>query len=190
MKRWTEARPQGARRGGFTLLEVLAAVAILGIWFSVLASIAIQGQRSEGENERRARASLIADRALLELELGFAQNDFPGESVDQFEEDEFLIEVESMPLANLDLVDMDEAFVALLQGDLAGLTVDFQAVRVNVKWTEGHEEKSVTRLTYAWDSTRLAEALEKADAENGGAGGSQGGDGDEGGLGELGGRSP
>ena len=35
---------------GFTLLEVLAAVAILGIWFTVLANVAIQGLRAEGEN--------------------------------------------------------------------------------------------------------------------------------------------
>ena len=36
MKKSTDAR-------GFTLLEVLAAVAILGMWFSVLAGVAIQG---------------------------------------------------------------------------------------------------------------------------------------------------
>ena len=51
---------------GFTLLEVLAAVAILGIWFVVLASVGIQGLRAEGTNERRIRASLLADTILSE----------------------------------------------------------------------------------------------------------------------------
>ena len=61
-----ERKPSRARRGhaGFTLIEVLAAVALLGILYSVLARVAIEGLRAEGESERRLEASLLADERL------------------------------------------------------------------------------------------------------------------------------
>ncbi len=56
-------------RAGFTLLEVLGAVAILGISYAVLVTVAIQGARAIGESQRRLDASLIADVQLTEIEL-------------------------------------------------------------------------------------------------------------------------
>jgi len=50
----------------FTLLEVMAAVALLGILYTVLARVAIEGLRAEGESERRLEASLLADSRLSE----------------------------------------------------------------------------------------------------------------------------
>ena len=55
-------------RLGFTLLEVLGAVAVLGIWYFVLATIATDGLLKEGQSLRKLRAGLIADRMLAELE--------------------------------------------------------------------------------------------------------------------------
>ncbi len=53
----------------FTLLEVLAAVAILGIVYVVLADVAMQGLFAEGRAKRRLEASLKADLHLSELEV-------------------------------------------------------------------------------------------------------------------------
>jgi prepilin-type N-terminal cleavage/methylation domain-containing protein len=157
MKNTTE--PRTRRSHGFTLLEVLAAVAILGIWFSVLANAAIMGQRKEGENERRIRASLIADRVLSDLELGFGAGEFPVETSEEFEEDEFTVSVEPQPFSEIELESLDEELELLLVEDFAGLMTDLHAFEVRVTWTEGTGEKQVTRLTYAWDSTNLYEQL-------------------------------
>ncbi|MFB3118027.1 MAG: prepilin-type N-terminal cleavage/methylation domain-containing protein, partial [Myxococcota bacterium] len=50
--------------GGFTLIEVLGAVAILAILYTTLATVAIRGLRSEGESRRMLEASLLADWQL------------------------------------------------------------------------------------------------------------------------------
>ena len=54
------------RRGGFSLFEVLAAVAILALTVTMLARGAIQGMGYEGDASRRFTASLIADQLLFE----------------------------------------------------------------------------------------------------------------------------
>jgi len=60
------------RRRAFSLLEVLAAVAILGIVYMFLASVTIEGLRSEGQSEQRLRAALLADLRLAEHEAAMA----------------------------------------------------------------------------------------------------------------------
>jgi prepilin-type N-terminal cleavage/methylation domain-containing protein len=154
MKKSTESRV-----AAFTLLEVLAAVAILGIWFAVLANVAIQGVRAEGVNERRIRASLIADRVITDLEIGFDFEEMPGESADVQEEDEFTITVEQLPLSGAEFAEVDEELMGLLEGDLASLAADVYTVSVRVTWTEGVDEESVHRTTYVWDMGPLREAL-------------------------------
>ena len=58
-------RPRSGRRlQAFTMLEVLAAVSVLAIVYLVLANVAIEGLRAEGESMRRLEASLIADELL------------------------------------------------------------------------------------------------------------------------------
>ena len=63
----TNARRLEPARGGFTLIEVLAAVALLGILYAVLARVAIEGLRAEGDSERRLEASLLADERVNDL---------------------------------------------------------------------------------------------------------------------------
>jgi len=163
MKRSTELRQ---RDRGFTLLEVLAAVAILGIWFSVLASVAIQGQRAEGENERRIRASLLADEVLMELEIGIEELVFPDETDEEFESDEFLVHIETQLLAEMGLGEADAALQAILEGDLSEIALDIHAILITVSWSEGHGERTVERLSYYFDSTRLSEILENLSDPN------------------------
>src|SRR5262245_6171651 len=67
----------GGLQAGLTLLEVLGAVALLAILYTVLAGNAIQGLRSEGESRRRLEASLLADERLAEIELALASGAAP-----------------------------------------------------------------------------------------------------------------
>jgi prepilin-type N-terminal cleavage/methylation domain-containing protein len=89
-----------ARRGAraFTLLEVLAAVAVFGLVYVVVARAAIEGLGVEGDAGRRLRASLLADRVLGELETGIASGVAPPPGRSQLEEDDFQVQVEVAPL--------------------------------------------------------------------------------------------
>ena len=57
------------RAGGFTLIEVVGAVAIVGIVFLILSTATFSGIAAEGTAHRRLEASLVADDALAEVEL-------------------------------------------------------------------------------------------------------------------------
>ncbi len=82
-------------RAGFSLIEVLGAVAILGVSYVMLATLAIQGMQITGESQRRLRASLLADELLAEYELAAAIGQPIEVTEDEGEEDGFktLIEV-------------------------------------------------------------------------------------------------
>jgi len=90
-----------ARRAGFTLLEVLAAVAVLGLVYSVLATAAIQGLRAEGDAGRRFRASLLADQRITEVEAQVAAGQTPeiGETEARAEEFTVRTVVKALDLA-------------------------------------------------------------------------------------------
>ena len=58
-----------SRTDGFTLIEVVGAVAIVGIVFLILSTATFRGIAAEGKAHRRLEASLVADEALAEVEL-------------------------------------------------------------------------------------------------------------------------
>ncbi|MEE3332585.1 MAG: prepilin-type N-terminal cleavage/methylation domain-containing protein [Myxococcota bacterium] len=66
----TKAETQHLRhkRGGFTMVEVVAAVAILGIWFTLLVTLVSDGVASETTSHIRLEASLLADEVLADAE--------------------------------------------------------------------------------------------------------------------------
>lgn len=155
---------------GFTLFEVLAGVAILGILYVVLANIAISGARFEGESKRRLRAALLADQALGDLERGFALGAAPPVGSNESEEDDFTIatEVRAFDLAG---------FAATLTGSEdpkassgaqapALLTVPAQGpppileIEVVVGWIEGNTPLEIRRLTYGFDINAAGGLLE------------------------------
>jgi len=173
VKNPTERGHRPARESAFTLLEVLAAVAILGLWFAVLANVAIQGLRSEGQNERRIRASLIADRVLTDVELGFDLGELPGENVDVQEEEEFTIEVEQLPITGLELAGAEGELTGLLETEAQGVTADLYTVHVRVSWIEGAQEQAVHRTTYVWDMGPLMEQLGQLPSDEEGAEGDE-----------------
>ena len=74
--------------GGFTLIEVLGAVAVLAILYTTLATVAMQGLRSEGESRRMLEASLLADWELSEFELELETGAAPEIGITRSEEED------------------------------------------------------------------------------------------------------
>jgi len=159
------ARAGAGLTGGFTLLEVLAGVLVLGILYTVLATAAIQGLQSEGRDRRRAEASLLADRSLAELESRLAMGVLLENETRELDEPPYRITIEVVP----------EDVVAMLPqevreqtgvddpGELATLLVTdegesrIQRISVTVSWEEGFETASTARTTYGFDKTGLAD---------------------------------
>jgi prepilin-type N-terminal cleavage/methylation domain-containing protein len=178
---------------GFTLLEVLAAVAILGIWYVILAAVAIQGLRAQGESYRRLEASFLADEAIADLEAGLTSGRAPKEDTQEYERDDYSIKIEVLPYA-LDVPELEAStgdsrseplelagagVTNLLGGAGASGESPLRSVHVEVTWPEGNDERSVIRETYAFDleSVRpelaaLEETLVEAAGEDTGAAGS------------------
>jgi prepilin-type N-terminal cleavage/methylation domain-containing protein len=84
-------------RDGFTLLEVLAAVAVLALVYTALAQAAMQGLSHEGDASRRLHASLLADQALAEIEGQLAVGAAPPAGLTEAEQEEFAIRIEVRP---------------------------------------------------------------------------------------------
>jgi prepilin-type N-terminal cleavage/methylation domain-containing protein len=140
------------RSAAFTLLEVLAAVAIMGIWYTVIATGALYGLRSEGENLRRIRASLVADEYLAEIESTMAlAGPLPLREEEIEDEDEGL----SIRITVSEFVPEGEEPVdgleGLISGEQKGMLEFLRAIRVEVAWQEGLEEHTVERETFAFD---------------------------------------
>jgi prepilin-type N-terminal cleavage/methylation domain-containing protein len=158
------------RRQGFTLFEVLAAVAILALSVTLLARGAIQGMGYEGDASRRLAASLIADQLLFEVESGLAAGAIPEVGRQESEnsnDDEFtrVVEVAPLELATLGMADLflppgEESGTAPARGSTP--LPDLLLVTVRVSWEVGLVEQAVTRTSFAYDATAAIEALAAA----------------------------
>lgn len=153
------------RERGFTLLEVLAAVALLGILYTVLAGVAIQGLRAEGVSRRRFEASLLADRQLAELELEMDLGSVPSEGVTETEEEEFLVTVSVEPydpmeyLPPLEGDDDSESLIEVLALLTPGAEAPVRRIDVTVSWLEAGDEYSVERTTFGFDVNSVASLM-------------------------------
>jgi prepilin-type N-terminal cleavage/methylation domain-containing protein len=153
-------------RGGFTLFEVLAAVVVFGLSFTMLAQVAMQGLAAEGEASRRMRASLLADRLLAEVEGQLAAGAAPPQGLAEDEIDEFTTEVEIRPydfalhFAGAEVPDYiteetrGQRPLPLLEPPNRGASVLLQ-LDVRVRWLEGVFERVVTRSTFGIDRAAL-----------------------------------
>jgi len=160
-----------SRRAGFTLLEVMAAVAVVGIVYIVVAGSAMQGLRTEGDASRRLRASLLADRVLSELELQQAGGSSlpPGET--ETTEGEFTILVEVSPFDVTSVLPKptkearaparSAASFELLSPGLPGGVATLLSIAIRVTWIEGTSEEEVTRQSFAFDLRAAAPLLEQ-----------------------------
>jgi prepilin-type N-terminal cleavage/methylation domain-containing protein len=167
-------REPGPRQSGFTLLEVLGAVAILGLWYVVLASLAVNGLRAEGESNRRLHASLLADEIISGFEAQMMTGHAPPLANDESERGDFRVRIEVSPFELPPTLAPTEAATGPNRRSRATqslLTSTPQApgtlrtIRVEVAWQEGFEQRSVTRTTYAFDLEAARPLLEPYDPE-------------------------
>ncbi len=162
---------------GFTLIEVLGAVAILAILYTTLSSVAIRGLRSEGESRRMLEASLLADWELSDFELELQTGAAPEIGITRSEEEDgFTVTWEVTPLQTKIFKTASEKERArnaanpaaqtapLPTGQVGGPGADapaFLQVELRVMWLEAGNERSVTRTIFAVDedaAARLAAA--------------------------------
>ncbi|MFP6578866.1 MAG: type II secretion system protein [Myxococcota bacterium] len=152
-------------RAGFTLLEVLAAVAILGIWFVVLSSVGVQGLRAEGDSQRRFRASLLADEALADLEAEMARGAPPEADGGTHEVDDYEIRTTidpfylDLPTPTTSEKPSGGSAPALQKLVGAGGEPVLSRIRIEVSWVDGPDRRRVTRETFGLDLVPVAAAL-------------------------------
>ena len=157
---------------GFTLLEVLAAVAILGIWYMVIAALAMQGLRSEGESRRLLEASLVADAAIADLESSVAEGTPLPIEVTEEEKEDFLVitevEVIDIPIPLADGQPIPPTGPKSVFANLLGPKGESPVRRINVKvtWTEATRPRSVVRETYTLDLSASQSKLLELEAAN------------------------
>ncbi len=173
-ERWTPAHAERRRRGrGFTLLEVMVAVTMMAFVVTALTRAAVDGMRVEGEAHRRLRASLIADQLLADIESLPLQGATPEVGVEEDEQEEFGIRVETRPLDIARLGIQPEAgpdaspLAALVGSRSLGSSPPLLEVLITVSWFEGVDEIAVRRPTYSFDAAAVA-ALLPEDAGRGG----------------------
>ena len=157
-------------RGGFTLLEVMAAVAVLGLVYVVVARGAIQGLQTEGDASRRLRASLLADRVLNDLELNLAGGSAPALGETEANEEEFTVVVQVSPFDIASVLPeatgqggepaSSTAALALLKPSVGEGLPTLLSIAIRVAWTEGISEQEVTRTSFAFDLEAAAPLLE------------------------------
>jgi hypothetical protein len=160
--------------GGFTLFEVLGAVAILAILYTTLSTVAIRGLRSEGESQRMLKASLIADWEISEFELELDTGVAPEIGITESEdEDGFKVTWEVTPLQTKiyqTALEKEQERNETAPAEPPGATDDaaphFLRVELWVSWFEAGNERSVTRTIFAVDedaAAKLATASSQGD---------------------------
>ena len=175
------------RSRGFTLLEVLGAVAVLGIWYFVLAAWATDGLIREGQGLRKMRAGLIADRALAELESMSLQGSVP-ELMDEIVEPEdadgdlYTIRKQVTPFTldyatgktaeqlerELEVVPFstDLPLTSFIGQNIPGFARHLYQINVVVSWNEGFmDEQAIYRTTYVFDMATASEVYQSEDMQ-------------------------
>ena len=172
------AHPPFARhaRAGFSLFEVLAAVAVLGILYTMLATASMNGLQTEGAAQRRLRASLLADQELAQIEQTLHTGGSPEVGTQEREEEEFLVETDIQPLDLTPLLAalssdeetsprQDDSAPGLLSVAAGGGAAPLLQIAIRVRWQEGVRELAVERSSFAFDTTAAAPLLESIQTE-------------------------
>jgi prepilin-type N-terminal cleavage/methylation domain-containing protein len=151
---------------GFTLIEVMAAVMLLGIVYSLLAAKSTEGIWSEGDARRRLQASLLADEVLAGVETQYALGLPPDRRGSNEERGPFLIEIglenyrpPTPPVdpAGTAAPELPQAGVPDPFGDERGLAPSVLVqIGVRVSWQDLGVDKWVERTTWVFDSAAAA----------------------------------
>ena len=179
----TSDRNPARDASGFTLLEVLAAVAILAIWYVVIAAMATDGLRKQGLSLRLMEASGIANRYMAEIEASTLDGTVPPLRDEETEEGDFLVHIFIVPfgfgVTGNKTVDPGRVggkqgspdLKTLLKSEMPGMNRHLVSINVNVGWEEGPDQRSVRRTSYAFNLAEARnvyqskEAKEAAEAE-------------------------
>lgn len=170
-------RPRRPGHSGLTLVEVLAAVAVLGVGYVTVIQAGSEGLLREGETRRHLEASLIADQALFEIELDLDAGMMPESDAREVDGYEVVVEVSPVALAvppperdapvELPALDRDS-----LLGGSDPAQSPLRRIELSVAWQEGFGDRAVSRTTFAFDRSAalgvldaLAAATELGQAE-------------------------
>ncbi|MBW2292456.1 MAG: prepilin-type N-terminal cleavage/methylation domain-containing protein [Deltaproteobacteria bacterium] len=159
------ARARRRNKAGFTLVEVLGAVAILGLSYMMLATSAIQGLRMIGESQRRIEASLLADETLAEIEIAIKIGQPIDVGYEEREAGPFSVDIEILDVAaeyeTEAIEDEPHDLLAFLSAEAQGPFAPFRdanlllgylrEVHITVRWRDAADELEVTRTVYVYD---------------------------------------
>jgi len=190
---------RACHRGGFSLLEVMGAVALLGLMFTIAASLAMTTVVREGTAMRRMEAAMIADEEIARMEALTISGSAPEDTSDEREEGEFIVEiiVYPIPLPTIPLGDPSAGGalgVGFDIGSQLGIPANsleglLKQIDVRVSWIDGNSERSVSRTTYAFDLAAwaaIAPETPGGSAAGGGSGDADSADGSQRGGGLIG----
>jgi prepilin-type N-terminal cleavage/methylation domain-containing protein len=162
------------RKAGFTLLEVMAAVALLAILYTVLARVAIEGLRAEGESARRLDAALLADARIAESFTNISGNFvLPEFGHQETTEGDFKLALDVAPFRAPAEWGLDEAAGSLIFASEPGVqgTQALREVQLTVSWLEGAEPRQISRTLYVMDFERISSLASSAEQSGGGSNG-------------------
>lgn len=180
--------------GGFTLLEVLAAVMIFATVVTILIGSSSETIHRAQISRDRLQASEIADREMAMLEAILSQQEALPEDKEELDE-EFMVRMWSEPaLESLGggggrggifsgdavqaLANGDQGAVGigpLMAAQVPGIDIFLRRYEIRVEWTDGAIVDSVRRTTFAFDWEAAREALPELFKENGAEGIPEGG---------------
>jgi prepilin-type N-terminal cleavage/methylation domain-containing protein len=170
-------------RDGFTLLEVLGAVAILGISYMVLATAAIQAMQGIGQSQRRIEASLLADQTLIDVEISTETGQLIEPKLVTWQDGYFEVTLEIIDLSEVyqgkGLGENETSLLGFLGKEANGAFAPFREsnlllgylreVQIIVQWIEGGEELNVTRTAFLYDQQGWIENEQKEEQSPSGA---------------------
>ena len=152
---------------GFTLVEVMGAVALLAILYTFLAGDAIQALRNESESKRRLEASLLMDATLAEIETSYLLGITPPVGETETEIDEFRVAVNVQHFSAS--AEWGQTVWAGVKGmsPLFGPAVEnaeptVKTVRIRIGWGEGIYARGIERITMLVDYTTVAILQERS----------------------------
>ncbi len=170
--------PTGFAQRGFTLFEVLGAVALLAIVYTMLSTAAIRGLQTEGQSRRILEASLLADLEIAKVEMEADMGAMRPLGEDEFESEDGLylirVDVSVFQMPEIQSVDNAAGSTALGQpGAVAPPSFGtneqspLREIQVEVAWGDPDDERAVYRTTYGIDPLALEELAGSAPPQNG-----------------------
>jgi prepilin-type N-terminal cleavage/methylation domain-containing protein len=185
------ARRRAALARGFTLIEVMAAVFILGLVVASISTMLVQSRRSDGYTRLRAQAAALADLEIAKIEEGLLRGAAPPLGASESGESPWIVSVEvtafdpsalAPPAAEDDARGGAAAQApegSWLASAAAQQQPPLREIRVRVSWegapvdVESGEPDAVERRTFAIDPAAL-EALAEAESAEGEGSGDEG----------------